>query len=141
MKIFLLKLAIYLGVLAAFLGAVFSGYSKRFPPEKSFYMASYDKHRRLETLPSPRIIFIGGSSMAFGMDSGYVGQQLGFHPVNMGLNHGVGLAFMLQEVEPFVRAGDIIVVAPEYDTFEELIGGENHVLDAVQHWDFHSLPQ
>ena len=119
MKSFLLKLTVYLGVLAAFLAFVFAAYTKKFPPEKSFYMASRDKHLRLETLPSPRLIFIGGSSMAFGMDSGLVGQRLGFHPVNMGLNAGVGLEFMLQEEEPFVRPGDVVLLAPEYNTFEK----------------------
>ena len=119
MKTFLFKLAVYLGVVAAGLAAVFAAYGKLFPPETSFFMASRDKHQRLESLPSPRIIFIGGSSMAFGLDSGEVGKRLGLHPVNMGLNAGVGLEFMLQEVEPFIRAGDVIVVAPEYNTFEQ----------------------
>ncbi len=119
MKTFLLKLAVFFGVLAALLAAVFVAYTGKFPAEKSFYMASADKHRRLEMLPSPRIIFVGGSSMAFGMDSGLVGKELGLNPVNMGLNAAVGLEFMLQEVEPFLRRGDVVVVAPEYDTFEK----------------------
>ena len=118
MKTFLLKLALFFGVLGLLLAAVFIAYTKKFPPEKSFYMASADKHRRLETLPTPRLIFIGGSSMAFGMDSGLVGARLKMNPVNMGLNAAVGLEFMLQEVEPFLRRGDVVVLAPEYLTFE-----------------------
>ena len=118
MKTFLFKLATFFGVIAVALGVVFAVYTKKYPPEKSFYMASADKHRRLETLPSPRIIFIAGSSMAFGMDSGLVGERLGLNPVNMGLNAAVGLEFMLQEVEPFLRRGDVVVLAPEYLTFE-----------------------
>ena len=119
MKPFLLKLAVFFGVIAALLAAVFIAYSRMFPPEKSFYMASADKHARLENLPAPRIIFIGGSSMAFGMDSGLVGKKLNLNPVNMGLNAAVGLEFMLQEVEPFLRRGDVVVVAPEYNTFDK----------------------
>ena len=107
MKNFLLKLAAFFGVLSLLIAAVFMAYTRMFPPEKSFYMASADKHRRLENLPAPRIIFIGGSSMAFGMDSGLVGKKLGLNPVNMGLNAAVGLEFMLQEVEPFLRRGDV----------------------------------
>lgn len=119
MKTFLLKLAVFFGVIAVALGMVFAAYTRKYPPEKSFYMASADKHARLENLPAPRIIFIGGSSMAFGMDSGLVGKKLNLNPVNMGLNAAVGLEFMLQEVEPFLRRGDVVVVAPEYNTFDK----------------------
>jgi hypothetical protein len=48
-----------------------------------------------------------------------VGERLGYQAVNMGLNHAVGLEFMLQEVEPFVRRGDVVLLAPEYSTIEQ----------------------
>jgi len=118
MKRFLSKLAIFLGVHAALLAAALAVYVKRYPPAKSFYAASLDKASLLRTQASPRMIFVGGSSMALGIDSGLVAQRCGFHPVNMGMNMAIGLEFMLQEVEPIVRAGDVVIVGPEYFLFE-----------------------
>jgi hypothetical protein len=119
MRTFLLKLSFFLTVIAVFLTITFRRYASQWPVEKSFYMASRDKHARLANLPSPRLILVGGSSMGFGIDSRLLGTTLGFQTVNMGLNHGVGLEFMLQEVEPFVRRGDVILLSPEYTTIEQ----------------------
>src|SRR5262245_31701974 len=109
MKRFLCKLAIFVAANSALLAAAFAVYVKRYPPEKSFYAASLDKASLLRTQAPPRMIFVGGSSMALGMDSGRVARRHGFHPVNMGMNIAIGLEFMLQEVEPIVRAGDLVV--------------------------------
>ena len=96
------------------LAVSFAVFVHRFPPGDSLYAASADKMKLLQTQTSPRSIFVGGSSMAFGMDSGLVASRHGFHPVNMGLHLGIGLEFMLQQVEPLVRSGDVVVVSPWY---------------------------
>jgi hypothetical protein len=119
MKRFLCKFALFAGL---HLGAVAVGlavYVQRFPPSESFYAASLDKHHLLKTRPSPRMIFVGGSSIALGLDSALVAQSLGFRPINMGLNMQVGLEFMLDEVANSVRSGDMVIVAPEYHAFQE----------------------
>ena len=118
MKRFLCKLVLFVAAHAAVLAVAFAVYVKRYPPEKSFYAASLDKASLLRTQAPPRMIFIGGSSMALGMDSGRVARRHGFKPVNMGMNMGIGLEFMLQEVEPIVRPGDVVIVGPEYFLFE-----------------------
>lgn len=89
------------------------------PVQESYMAASRDKHRLLEEQPSPRIIFIGGSNVAFGVDSEAIGKQLGRNPVNMGLHGSLGLEFMLNEVVASLRAGDVVVVSPEYEIFRE----------------------
>jgi hypothetical protein len=87
------------------------------PDDPDHYMAAtLDKHARLRNAPSPRVIFVGGSSVGFGIDSRPF-DVLGLEPVNMGLNAGLGLAFMLGEVEPQLRAGDVVIVAPETQLF------------------------
>lgn len=90
------------------------------PDDPDHYMAaSLDKHARLRTAArepqtTGRLIFVGGSSMGFSVDSRvFVEQGLGLAPVNMGLNDGLGLAFMLGEVESSLRSGDVVVIAPE----------------------------
>jgi hypothetical protein len=83
------------------------------PDDPNHYMAAtLDKHARLESAGSPRVIFVGGSSVGFGVDSRAF-EPLGLAPVNMGLNDGLGLGFMLGEVAPVLRAGDVVIIAPE----------------------------
>jgi len=119
MQKFLLKILIFAGILALIFAAAYRLYLRAFPIEISFYSASLDKHRLLATRESPRLIFIGGSSLTYGIDSGRIGERLGYHPVNMGLHVGIGLELMLEEVEPAVRPGDIVVVTPEYLVFDQ----------------------
>lgn len=77
-----------------------------------------DKHKLLETAPSPRIIFIGGSNIIYGLDSRMVENELNYACIDMSLNAGVGLQFMLNEVKYDIKAGDILVIMPEFDYFE-----------------------
>jgi len=87
------------------------------PDDPDHYMAAtIDKHARLRAAEPPRVIFVGGSSVGFSVDSrAFV--ELGYAPVNMGLNDGLGLGFMLGEVEGQLRAGDVVIVAPEPHLF------------------------
>jgi hypothetical protein len=119
MKRFLIKLALFTFIHLGLVAGAFAIYIARFPPSQSYYAASIDKHRLLQTQPSPRLIFVGGSSMALGMDSALVAKPLGFHPVNMAYNIGVGLEFMLDEIEGALKPGDVVLVAPEYHTFQK----------------------
>lgn len=76
------------------------------------------KHARLANLPSPRLMLVGGSNVLYGLDSRTIAEEAGMpHVVNMALTSVVGLHFMLKEVEPSVRPGDVVLVSPEYDHF------------------------
>jgi hypothetical protein len=89
------------------------------PGDRTTYMAAIeDKERLLQSTPSPRIIFVGGSNLAFGLDSNLIRQRLGLPVVNMGLGAGVGLRFMLEQIKPQLRAGDIVVIVPEYEILQ-----------------------
>lgn len=76
-----------------------------------------EKQRRLASLASPKIVIIGGSNAAFGIDSQLLQTQSGRPVVNMGLWADVGLPFMLSQVLPFVRPGDLAIITPEYEVF------------------------
>lgn len=78
-----------------------------------YYASSSSKHQRLMDAPSPRMIFIGGSSMGFGLDSPMVREQLGYEPINMGLHGRLGATFMINEVKDHVRAGDVVILGLE----------------------------
>lgn len=99
------------------------------PDDPDHYMAAtLDKHARLRSAESPRLIFVGGSSVGFSIDSREF-ERLGLSPVNMGLNDGLGLAFMLGEVEGQLRSGDVVVIAPETHLF--WVGSQHDAVWAV----------
>lgn len=119
MRRFLIKLFVLGLCLGGALGLIFNRYVRQFPPERSFYAASLDKHSLLATQASPRLVLVGGSSLALGLDSGLVAGRCGLHPVNMGMNVAVGLEFMLDEVQGLLRPGDVVLLAPEYHAFQK----------------------
>lgn len=83
--------------------------------DKSSYMcALIDKHKRLTTLTGKRVLLVGGSNLAFGIDSKRIQEDLKIPVVNLGLHGDLGLDFMLNEVSHFSRKGDIIILSPEY---------------------------
>ena len=80
----------------------------------SYFAAVVDKHQRLASLPSPKLAMIGGSGVALSVDSQAIQTAMGMPVVNMGLHAGLGLAFMLDEVDGHLTAGDVALVSPEY---------------------------
>jgi hypothetical protein len=92
--------------------------------ETRYFAAKIDKHNLLVQQSSPRIVFVGGSNLAFGLDSSEIERLLGYHPVNMGIHLGLGLDFMLQEVEPFLKHDDVVLMSPEYENFTDLYSGD-----------------
>lgn len=79
------------------------------------YLASIiDKNRLLETTNSPRIIFVGASNIAFGIDSKKIEEALKMPVINMGVHGNLGLSFILNDVKKHVKQGDIIILATEY---------------------------
>lgn len=124
------------------------------PPKPYLVYASVlDKQNRLAALPAPRLIFVGGSGVALGLDSQLIETRLGMPVINMGVNAGFGLRYMFQQVTPWMRAGDIILIVPEYEHFYgELLQGDQNLLWALcvqpsmlrtlsQQQLFHLLPE
>jgi hypothetical protein len=76
-----------------------------------------DKHRLLHDANEPRLIFVGGSNLGFGLDSAQISREYLIDVINMGIHGGLGLRYMLNDVRPFIRKGDVVVVVPEYHQF------------------------
>jgi hypothetical protein len=117
----MLKLArnlIVLGLIVAVLSTLILMAS---PHDTNSYMAAaIDKHRLLDSVKPPKIILVGGSNAAFSVDSEKIAEYFKMPVVNMGLNVGLGLRFMLDEVKPALRNGDILIIIPEYSHFSDL---------------------
>ncbi len=75
-----------------------------------YLLAIKEKHILLNKRKGNRILFVGGSGVAFGTDAG------NFSPnaINLGLHAGLGLSFMVKEAIHFAREGDLLVVSTEY---------------------------
>lgn len=116
MRRFLRDVAVFLLLQAALFAALDAAYMHRVGREH--YLASFlDKTRRLEQTPSPRILLVGGSSTSFGVNSAALERVTGRPVVNLGLNAGLGLRFMLAQASAAVGPGDLVVVIPEYSLF------------------------
>lgn len=113
MRRYLPRIAVFILVQCVVLGALIWLNT----PSDYYLAASADKARLLDEAPSPRVVFVGGSSLAFGLDSGVVAEELGgaYHPVNMGLHAGMGLEFELNIALAGLKRGDVVVLAPEYE--------------------------
>lgn len=117
MKQVVLKLGILLvPAITLFLVVVFFK-----PPTKAFRKSMFysviDKNQLLKETPNPRIIFIGGSNLSFGLNSKIIKDSLGLNPINLGVHASLGLKYMLASSIMYVRENDIIVVSPEYQQF------------------------
>ena len=85
------------------------------------------KCRRLDETEGRRIVLVGGSAVAFGVDSGLIEQELpGFTAVNFGMYAALGTRVMLDLSEGSLRPGDVVVLCPEQQaqTLSGYLGAE-----------------
>lgn len=115
MRRFLLKAFSFWVLQAALLALLLRHYDVAL--ETNYLAATLEKHRRLNAVPPPRVILVGGSNVALGFESDRIERELGRPVVNLGLAAGLGVEFMLAEIEPALRAGDLVVLSLEYDHF------------------------
>ncbi len=85
-----------------------------------------DKYERLRTVEGEKIVVIGGSSVAFGVNSEMMENYLGRPVVNFGLYGPLGTTIMLDLTRGHIREGDIVVIAaePDHQTMSMTFNGE-----------------
>lgn len=129
MKTFIIRTIILGGIVVSILlGIVLFA-----PIQPNDYLQAYNlKCKLLNETESPRIIFVGGSNLAFGLDSQRIKDSLGINVINYGLHAGIGLKFMLDDVATYTRKDDILVIAPEYDHFYTIQYGESATIAPIQ---------
>lgn len=100
---------------------------------KTYYAALPLKFDRLMNTPGSRVVVIGGSSAAFGIDSKIMEKELGMPCVNFGLYAAFGLRCMLDLALQGIHPGDIVVIAPEYSSqmYSDYIGS-SYLLQALE---------
>jgi hypothetical protein len=108
-------------------------------PRQGFLDAHIDKQRLVATAPSPKIVLVGGSNVAMGVDSTLLESKFGYTVVNMGLGRGLGLRYQIAEVTPFLKPGDWVLVLPEYrNYFSGFLDGRPDVLGPVLESSWHA---
>lgn len=82
------------------------------------YQASLiDKNERLCSIEGPKIVLVGNSNLAFGIDSKAIEEAFGMPVVNMGMHGGVGNPFNEQAALQNVCPGDIVILS--YSNFDD----------------------
>ncbi len=99
---------------------------------RAHILAQRDKDSLLREVSPPRLILIGGSNTSMSLNSQMVYDSLGLYPVNTGLSASIGLFYMLDNTLRYVKAGDVVIVCPEYSQFyEDLAMGTEDLLRIV----------
>ncbi len=81
--------------------------------DETFLAELKDKHARLTSIKTEKIVLIGGSNLAFGVDSARLEEYVGMPVVNYGLYATIGTKSMLDMSRFYIGKGDIVVICPE----------------------------
>jgi len=113
MKLFLVKTISFvtLLILIYFIASIVS-YNKA--NTNDFMEGIIDKHNRIDRISEPKLIFAGGSNIAFGINSPKIEREFNKPVVNLGLHAGLGLSFILEELKYSCKNGDIVFLSIEY---------------------------
>ena len=109
-----------------------------------------EKYDRLKSIDEPKIVIIGGSSVAFGIDSKLMEEKLGMKVVNFGLYANLGTKLMIDLSKANINEGDIIILAPEMseqtlslyfnaETFMQALDGNPSMLLNVDTKNYESI--
>lgn len=95
----------------------------------TYYAQLSDMYQKLKNTEGKKIVIVGGSNVAFGVDSAQMEQTLrdcGFDYTvcNFGLYAAVGTSAMLSLSEDFLDQGDVVILAiePTSETFSTYFG-------------------
>lgn len=83
--------------------------------QNSYQSVIADKYRILQQTNEPKIILVGGSSLAFGINQDMLENATGYKVVNLGLHAGFGTLFYSELSKENINPGDIVLLGYEYD--------------------------
>jgi len=88
------------------------------PGIRDDYSMIYDtKVKKIQTLSSPKLVLMGGSSVAFGYNTKVLSDSLHINAYNFGVTSEFGQKYIIEDISRFLKKGDILVVSLEYITF------------------------
>lgn len=100
---------------------------------KTYYAALAKQYDRLLSIDEEKVIIVGGSSVAFGMDSELFERLYGKPSVSFGLYGSFGVKVMMDLSKANINRGDTVVIAPEISekSLSKYFGAES-VLKATE---------
>lgn len=116
----------FISIILMFAGAIFAGIAAivfLIPDKNDYNQGTALKHQRLSGITTRKIVFIGGSNLAYGLDSKMVQQITGCPAVNMGMNGWFGVRYMLEEVKAHINPSDVVVLSFEHDNIYKSVEG------------------
>ena len=91
-----------------------------------------EKFERLNSIEGEKIVIVGGSSVAFGIDSAVMEEYLGRPVVNFGLYAALGTKLMMDLSRSNIGEGDVVILSPELDPQTlSLYFSSEHTLEAL----------
>ena len=113
---FYLKILIIISIFIA--GSILCDFYTKNYYEKT-YIASYnDKLNYLKNTQDEKVILVGGSSVALGLNADYFSSLINKPTVNMGLYAMKSYDIYLATIEPYINSNDIIILQLEYQAYE-----------------------
>lgn len=113
MKGFLRKIGIF-GIILLLLFIVCGIDLDKSRHDTEYMAAVIDKHRKLAATSGPRILFTGGSNIAFGVNCKALQDQLQQPVINLGIHVRLGLSYLLNELKAVAKPGDKVFLSLEY---------------------------
>lgn len=117
MSRFVLKLAAFIGLQILVLATFWSGWRN----EQHYLRGVKLKESLVHQIPGPRVLFVGGSNVAFGIRSEFLEHEFQRPVINLGLHAGFGKDFILNQAASAVKQGDIVVLMLEYEHYHSNI--------------------
>ncbi|MFN0134200.1 MAG: hypothetical protein ACKVW3_16930 [Phycisphaerales bacterium] len=84
-------------------------------------------HTTAAAMPSPKVIFVGGSNVMFGINPPSLAARLGLPVIAYGVNAGVGLDLIVARAESLIAPGDLVVLMPEIAHFRSTRTGDDAI--------------
>lgn len=114
LKKFGLKALLLLFLVIAFVEASYRIITKKVS-KNAFPAALIDKHNYARSVTSPKVILVGGSNLAFGINSAMLSKTINMPVCNFALLAPLGIEFILSDATDYINKGDIVIMSFEYD--------------------------
>ena len=88
-------------------------------PDAIFSSSIIDKKEEvlIENQKEKKIVIVGGSNVAFGIDSIKVEEEFGIKAINFGCMAGIGPEILLSKIKQHISSGDIVLFCWEYGLY------------------------
>jgi len=70
------------------------------------------------SIKSPKLLLIGGSSVAYGLSAKEISSYLGINCYNFGFWGNLGIEYMLWNAKKTLKPGDTVLLCPEYEILD-----------------------